>query len=83
MRTNPGELTFPLLMVRYQVRLTGNDGHVRASEEFEARDDATAVRVARHLFAERPRYHGFELWQGKRVVHRVLGRPVMQAERPR
>ena len=61
-------------MTRYQVTLSSNDNRIQFSEEFEATDDATALRVVRQILADHPRYHGYELWRGRRLVQRQLGR---------
>ena len=49
-------------LIGYRVHLCGSDGHIVEREEFEAKDDAVAVLVARRIFRERSRYIGFELW---------------------
>jgi hypothetical protein len=45
-------------------------GRIVAREEYEAVDDADAVVKARALFAARPHFAGFEVWDLGRVVHR-------------
>ena len=57
-------------MTDYRLFLCGGDGRIQAREEFVADDDAAAMRIAEQIFALRPQYPGFELWQRSRVVHR-------------
>jgi hypothetical protein len=54
----------------YRMFLLDERGHILAREEYAAADDADSVAKARELFAARPHFAGFEVWDLGRVVHR-------------
>lgn len=51
-------------MAGYRAYIVGQNGHFKRSEEFEATDDASAVRRAEDFAAADP----VELWQGARRI---------------
>jgi len=51
-------------MVGYRAYIVGQDGHFKRSEEFEAGDDASAVRRAEDFATADP----VELWEGARRI---------------
>ena len=55
--------------MNYRVYLLGNKARIRAAENFEARDDATAAVMAADLYlACSDVFSGFELWRGVSIV---------------
>lgn len=50
---------------QYRLYFLGGDGHITLSHEFEAADDAAAIRVATAWLEGRRA----ELWSGRRKVH--------------
>ncbi len=57
-------------MAGYRAYIVGQDGHFKGSEEFEATDDASAVRRAEDFAAANP----VELWQGARRIGVIASR---------
>jgi hypothetical protein len=55
-------------MVLYELRYCTGDGRLFAKYDFEADDDEAATARAR--FLARLKSPSFELWQGRRLVHR-------------
>jgi hypothetical protein len=54
----------------YRCFFLDDEGHIVARQEYEARDDAAALEIARAFKAQRtPPRHGFELWEGGLFVH--------------
>lgn len=51
-------------MAGYRAYIVGQDGHFKRAEEFEATDDASAVRRAEDFAAADP----VELWEGARRI---------------
>jgi hypothetical protein len=52
-------------LTQYRLYFLGGDGHITLSHEFEAEDDAAAIRVATAWLEGR----GAELWTGRRKVY--------------
>lgn len=57
-------------MAGYRAYIVGQDGHFKRSEEFEAADDASAVRRAEDFAESNP----VELWQGARRIGVIASR---------
>ncbi|MBX3552557.1 MAG: hypothetical protein KIT85_06580 [Pseudolabrys sp.] len=57
-------------MAGYRAYIVGHDGHFKRSEEFEAADDASAVRRAEDFAAADP----VELWEGARRIGVIASR---------
>ena len=59
-------------MLDYRCYFLDAEGHIRTRREFEAKDDAEGVLLARALYAVYAEcavsHHGFELWQRSRRV---------------
>lgn len=59
-------------MLEYRCYFLGPDGRIVSRREFEAHDDDEGALFARQLYAlyadRAESHHGWELWQGKRVV---------------
>jgi hypothetical protein len=63
-------------MVDYRCYLLDGAGAIRLVEAVQSGDDDGALRLARRLISNRPEFHGFELWQGRRRVHVEVTEPV-------
>jgi len=61
-------------MAWYRVYLLDSSGHIESARDFESADDATAIAEAQrgYLATGAP---GFELWQGRRLVHKEVRAP--------
>jgi hypothetical protein len=53
----------------YRCYFFNQEGHIRDSDDFHARDDKEAVESARSRYAEHGGRFGFELWTGTKLVH--------------
>jgi hypothetical protein len=53
------------ILTQYRLYFLGDEGHITVSHEFEAEDDAVAIRVATAWLEGR----GAELWTGRRKVY--------------
>lgn len=55
----------------YRFYFLGHDCRICESREFEAADDADALKSASRLFTAdgKPHHRGFELWQDRRHIH--------------
>ena len=60
-------------MSYYRWYLMDSDGHIRDFNKVTADSDREALEVARRdLVREEARSSGFELWEGRRLVHREV-----------
>lgn len=61
-------------MLRYRRYLLASDGRVNSRREYLAKDDPEAVELARAMYGTHEEVmslrHGFEVWQGIRLVMR-------------
>jgi hypothetical protein len=62
-------------MTTYFCKVIGADDDVLAAKRFEATNDTFAIREARMIFA-RAIGHGYEAWDGERLIYRELLRPL-------
>jgi hypothetical protein len=56
-------------MGEYRCYLLDGVGAIRFVDVLLCEDDFDALALAREKLEERPHFHGFELWQGRRRVH--------------
>jgi hypothetical protein len=54
-------------------------GHIVSAEVLAVESDAEALERAKTLFSQREGFHGFEIWDQARCVHRY---PEDEAQRP-
>lgn len=56
-------------MAHYRCYFLNDTGAIRSFETLECGTDLEAMELARRMFAQRPQFHGFELWLRDRQVH--------------
>jgi len=65
-----------MAMVKYRCCLLASDGRITSRREYVAKDDAEAVEFGRAMYKTHEEAasvtHGFEVWQGVRLVVRKL-----------
>lgn len=62
-------------MTTYWCRFLDGGGHVYDAEKLEAADDAAAIATAR-VIHKHGIGNGYEIWDGKRSVHRETHRRI-------
>lgn len=67
-------------MAHYRCYFLNDGGSIRSFETFECATDQEAVELARLMFAQRPHFHGFEVWLRDRQVHVESAKPTKEGE---